>query len=174
MAFNHEMFAEAANSWDLERLYKALAEAKKQIVPHARKGLTEREKLFLRGLLCGYSPAEIAGKVVQSPKGVEVYVCKTLYQYLRKMSDVPNEKVGHWRNFNNLLEEAGYKTNSTDQSKSSHYLPQELSVKIGNICFDSNTGTIDINIRVSLPSFLEGQKTEDIDSDARPSTHQSN
>jgi hypothetical protein len=40
MALSNEMFAEAANSWDLERLYKALAEAKKQIVPHARKGLT--------------------------------------------------------------------------------------------------------------------------------------
>ena len=156
------MFAEAANSWDLERLYKALAEAKKQIVPHARKGLTEREKLFLRGLLCGYSPAEIAGKVVQSPKGVEVYVCKTLYQYLRKMSDVPNEKVGHWRNFNNLLEEAGYKTNSTEKAKSSNSQSEPL-VKIVNIGFDSNTGTIDINIRVSLPSVSEGKRTEDID-----------
>jgi hypothetical protein len=163
MALNDEMFAEAANYWDLERRYKALAEAKKQIVPHARRGLTEREKLFLRGLLCGYSPAEIARKLVQSRKGVEVYMSKTLYQYLRKMSDVPNEKVGHWRNINNLLEEAGYKINWTEKAKSKNYFPQELSVKIGNICFDSNTGTIDINIRVSIPSVLEGKITEDVD-----------
>ena len=167
MAFNDEMFAEAANSWDLERLYKALAEAKKQIVPHARKGLTEREKLFLRGLLCGYSPTKMAHKVVQSPKGVEVYVCKTLYQYLRKMPDVPNEKVGHWRNINNLLEEAGYKTNSSQREKDSHYSQVEPTVKIVNMGFDHNTGTIDINIRVSLPSFSEGKRKEDIDPDDR-------
>ena len=77
---NDEMFAEAANNWDLERLYRDLAEAKQKFAPRARKGLTEREKLYLRGLLCGYSPAEMARKLLQSPKGVEVYVCKTLYQ----------------------------------------------------------------------------------------------
>lgn len=163
MTSSDQMFAEAANYWDLERLYKALAEAKKQISPHARKGLTEREKLFLRGLLCGYSPAEIAGKLVQSRKGVEVYMSKTLYQYLRTMSDVPNEKVGHWRNINNLLEEAGYKINSQEKAQSKNHFPQELCVKIGNICFDSNTGTIDINIRVSLPSVAEGKRMEDLD-----------
>ena len=170
MALSDEMFAEAANYWDLERLYKALTEAKKQIVPRARKGLTEREKLFLRGLLCGYSPTEIARKLVQSPKGVEVYVCKTLYQYLRKMSDVPNEKVGHWRNFNNLLEEAGYKTNSSQREKDTHYSQVEPLVKIVNIGIVQNNQdivTIDINIRLSLPSFSEGKRTEDIDPDDR-------
>jgi DNA-binding NarL/FixJ family response regulator len=81
---NDEMFAEAANNWDLERLYQDLAEAKRKVSPSARKGLTEREKLYLRGLLCGYSPAEMARKLIQSPKGVEVYMCKTLYQYFKK------------------------------------------------------------------------------------------
>ena len=76
---NDEMFSEAANNWDLERLYRDLAEAKHKCAPRARKGLTEREKLYLRGLLCGYSPAEMARKLLQSPKGLEVYVCKTLY-----------------------------------------------------------------------------------------------
>jgi len=171
MTSNDDIFADAANNWDLERLYKAMAEAKWQVSPRARKGLTEREKLFLRGLLCGYSPAEIANQVHQTRKGVEVYVSKTLYQYFKKIKDVPNETVGNWRNIPNWLEEEGYKTKSPVQSHSRNYLPQELSVKIGNICFDSNTGTIDINIRVSLPSFSEGQKTEDIDSGDRPYTN---
>jgi DNA-binding NarL/FixJ family response regulator len=74
MTSSDEMFAEAANNWDLERLYKAMAEAKWQVSPRARKGLTEREKLFLRGLLCGHSPAEIASQLHQSRKGVEVYI----------------------------------------------------------------------------------------------------
>ncbi len=171
MAYNNdEMFAEAANNWDLERLYQALAEAKKQVVPHARKGLTEREKLFLRGVLCGYSPAEMARKLVQSPKGVEVYMCKTLYQYLTKMPDISTEKVGHWRNINNLLAEAGYKAKSSKQEKDSHYSQVEPIVKIVNMGFDHNTGTIDINIRISVPSSLEGKKTEneDIDKGDRP------
>ncbi|MCC3408468.1 MAG: DNA-binding response regulator [Microcoleus sp. PH2017_10_PVI_O_A] len=151
-----------------------MAEAKWQVSPRARKGLTEREKLFLRGLLCGYSPAEIADQVHQSRKGVEVYVSKTLYQYFKKIKAVPNETVGNWRNIPNWLEEEGYKTKSSVQSQSTNYLPNELLVKIGNICFDTNTGTIDINIRVSLPSFSECQRTENIDSDDRPSTPQSN
>ncbi|MCC3442409.1 MAG: DNA-binding response regulator [Microcoleus sp. PH2017_29_MFU_D_A] len=171
MTSNDDIFADAANNWDLERLYKAMAEAKWQVSPRARKGLTEREKLFLRGLLCGYSPAEIANQVHQSRKGVEVYVSKTLYQYFKKIKDVPNETVGNWRNIPNWLEEEGYKTKSSVQSDSRNYWPNELLVKIGNICFDTNTGTIDINIRVSLPSFSEYQRTEDIDSDDRPYTN---
>ena len=72
-----------------------------------------------------------------------------------------------WRNINNLLEEAGYKTQSSVESKSNSSLPTELSVKIANICFDYNTGTIDINIRVSLPSASESPETEDRSDDDR-------
>ncbi|GET38496.1 helix-turn-helix transcriptional regulator [Microseira wollei] len=165
---NDEMFAEAAHNWDLERLYQDLAEAKRQVSPRARKGLTEREKLYLRGLLCGYSPAEMARKLIQSPKGVEVYVCKTLYQYFKRMVDIPNEtKVSNWRNINNSLEEAGYKTKSSTKSKSNNSLQIEPLVKIVNIGVVQNnqdTVTIDINIRVSLPSASENQGTEDLDS----------
>ncbi|MFB2981169.1 helix-turn-helix transcriptional regulator [Microseira sp. BLCC-F43] len=164
---NDEMFAEAANHWDLERLYADLAEAKRQVSPRARKGLTEREKLYLRGLLCGYSPAEMARKLIQSPKGVEVYVCKTLYQYFKNMADVPNEKVGNWRNINNWLDEAGYKTKNKPsvESKLANSLPIDALVKIVDMGFDNqNTLTIDIKIRVSLPSASEAQGTEDLDS----------
>lgn len=172
MASKQEMFASAANNWDLERLYKALAEAKRQFAPRSRKGLTHTEKLYLRGLLCGYSPAEIARKLVQSPKGVEVYVCKTLYQYFKNLADVPNEKVGNWRNINNWLEEAGYKTQSSVESKLSNSLPSEPLVKIVNIGFvqnNQNIVTIDINIRVELPSPSETPKTEDLEpSDRTP------
>ena len=164
MASNDEIFAEAAKQWDLERLYQALAEAKRQMSPRARKGLTEREKLYLRGLLCGYSPAEMARKIFQSPKGVEVYVSKTLYQYFKKLENIPNEKVGNWRNIYNRLDEAGYKTNSDSESQSSNYLPLEPLVNILNIRVDqNNTVTIDINIRVALPSHSDSQKTDDED-----------
>jgi len=160
------MFSEAANNWDLERLYRDLAEAKQKCAPRARKGLTEREKLYLRGLLCGCSPAEIARKLFQSPKGVEVYVCKTLYQYFKRMPDVPNEKVGNWRNINNFLEGAGYKsqTKSSVKSKLNTSLPIDALIKIVDMGFENqNTLTIDINIRLAFPSDAESQSSEDME-----------
>ncbi|MBD3563405.1 helix-turn-helix domain-containing protein, partial [Planktothrix sp. FACHB-1355] len=68
MPSNNEQFTEAANHWDLETLYTDLASAK-------GKRLTSVEKLHLRGLLCGYSPAEIAQILHKSIKGVESEVC---------------------------------------------------------------------------------------------------
>ena len=147
----------------LRKAVQAFAEAKRQISPRSRKGLTETEKLYLRGLLSGCSPAEIARQLFQSSKSAEVYLCKTLYQYVKKLADVPNEPVGNWRNICDRLQEAGYKTQSAPEFKINNSVPTEALVKIVNIGFDSNTGTIDINIRVSIPSTSETAKTEDVD-----------
>lgn len=81
MKSRDEIFGEAANYWKLDQIYAALAEVKRHISPQGRKNLTEREKLYLRGILCGCRPAEIARKIGQSSKGGEVYVSRTLYQY---------------------------------------------------------------------------------------------
>ncbi len=170
MAPNKELFAEAANNWDLEKLYKALAEAKRKMAPRSRRGLTETEKLYLRGLLCDYSPAEIARQLHQSTKGVEVYVSKTLYQYLKNLADVPNEKMGSWRDIHDLLENAGYKNKKSFASKFSNSLPLDALVKIVDMGFDNqNTLTIDINIRLSFPSDSESPGTEDRNSSDRTS-----
>ncbi|WP_332959431.1 hypothetical protein [Microcoleus sp. AR_TQ3_B6] len=59
---SEDLFAEAATNWALQKLYKDLAVAKREFAPHMRRGLTEAEKTHLRGLLCGYSPAEMAEK----------------------------------------------------------------------------------------------------------------
>ncbi len=58
----NELFSQVAKYWDLETLYKDLASAK-------GKHLTPVEKLHLRGLLCGYSPSEIAETTGQNFKG---------------------------------------------------------------------------------------------------------
>ncbi len=163
MPYNKEdIFAEASQHWDLQRLYKALGEAKRQMSPRARKGLTDTEKLYLRGLLCGYSPAEMARKLFQSPKGVEVYVSKTLYQYFKNLADVPNERMGNWRNIISGLEDAGYKTESSSESKSSKSRSLEPLVNIVNIGLENNnTITIDIKVRLELPSPSEPKNTEE-------------
>ncbi|MEM6401290.1 MAG: NB-ARC domain-containing protein [Cyanobacteria bacterium P01_D01_bin.116] len=102
-----EEFIEAKNNWDLEKLYIDLASAK-------GKGLTPVEKKFLRGLLCGFSPAEIASKVykTRSSSTVRVYLSNGLYKYIEEMLSKQASdsiKVKNWSRVTQLLEKAGYK-----------------------------------------------------------------
>ncbi len=164
MASKEDLFAEAAKNWDLERLYQAFAEAKRQISPRSRRGLTETEKLYLRGLLSGCSPAEIARQLFQTSKSAEVYLCKTLYQYFKKIADLPNEPVGNWRNICDRLQEAGYQTQSSPEFKINNSVPTEALIKIVNIGWlEQSTISMDINIQLTFPSTSETPKTEDLD-----------
>lgn len=102
-----EEFIEARNHWELEKLYIDLASAK-------GKALTPVEKKFLRGLLCGLSPAEIASTVYKSGSSntVRVYLSNGLYKYIEDM--LSNQtgysvKVKNWSRVTRLLEKAGYK-----------------------------------------------------------------
>ncbi len=91
MAHTDEAFTDAEKSWDLKRLYTDLGQAK-------GKSLTSKEKLHLRGLLCGYSPAEIAKKRHKSPDGLKVNLSNTLYQYVKTLVNRDNKKVENWTN----------------------------------------------------------------------------
>lgn len=114
-----DQFTDAEFNWNLIRLYKALSAAKGQ-------HLTPVEKLHLRGLLCGYSPAEIATKLDKNIKGVEVDLSKTIYQYVKKSVNKESEEVNNWRNISEWLEQAGYKISSSFPSQQS-YPPQHSS-----------------------------------------------
>jgi hypothetical protein len=103
-----KLFAEAENSWDLERLYTDLGKAK-------GKFLTAKEKLYLRGLLCGYGPAEMAKKCHKSANGLKVHLSKTLYQYVKVLVNKENDKLENWTNIREWLEEIGYKRSSLDE-----------------------------------------------------------
>ncbi len=102
-----EDFIEAKNNWELEKLYVDLASAK-------GKALTPVEKKFLRGLLCGFSPAEIANAVYKSRSSstVRVYLSNGLYKYIEDMlsnQEGSSIKVKSWSRVTQLLEKAGYK-----------------------------------------------------------------
>ncbi len=141
-----ELFAQAENQWDLENLYTDLASTK-------GKNLTPIEKLHLRGLLCGYSPADIAEKRKKSARGLEVDLCKTLYQYIKTLVDRDNEKVENWRNICQWLEEAGYKCQqAATQSQLSNPIPVDATVHISNINFEGDK--IEIGILLQLPNPL--------------------
>lgn len=127
----NEEFTEVAHHWDLKTLYDDLASAK-------GKRLTPVEKLHLRGLLCGYSPAEIAERLHKSVKGVESEMCTTLYTYVKNLVGKCNEKVENWRNITEWIEEAGYKTQLSPQHQVSDPLPVDTWVKIGSISIEKD------------------------------------
>ncbi|HBK22606.1 MAG TPA: helix-turn-helix domain containing protein [Planktothrix sp. UBA10369] len=145
----NEQFTQAANHWDLETLYIDLASTK-------GKRLTPVEKLHLRGLLSGYSPAEIADKLHKSVKGVESEMCTTLYPHIKSLVGKSNEKVENWRNITEWLEEAGYKTQLLAESQVSDSLPVDTWVKIGSISIEKDKimiiGVYIRNIAETLPS----------------------
>ncbi|XZN99039.1 MAG: helix-turn-helix transcriptional regulator [Microcoleus sp.] len=145
----NEQFTQAANHWDLETLYIDLASTK-------GKRLTPVEKLHLRGLLSGYSPAEIADKLHKSVKGVESEMCTTLYPHIKSLVGKSNEKVENWRNITEWLEEAGYKTQLSAESQVSDSLPVDTWVKIGSISIEKDKimiiGVYIRNIAETLPS----------------------
>jgi len=120
-------FTRAQTDWDLDRLYQDLAKTK-------GKPLSPMEKLHLRGLLCGYSPNQIAKILRKNPKGVHVDLAKTLYPYLEGV--VHKVGVENWRNVREWLEKIGYR-----KIKDSSQLGQSLNT----VSQPLNTGTI-VNI----------------------------
>ena len=145
MASTEERFVQATNYWDLETLYTDIASAK-------GKRLTPVEKLHLRGLLCGYSPAEIAERLNKNVKGVEVDLSNTLYKYVKSLVDKSDEKVENWRNITEWLEEAGYKSQPSIESEIGDGVSVKLLVQEANITLEKNQLIIDLNIRIVAPS----------------------
>jgi DNA-binding CsgD family transcriptional regulator len=115
-----ENFSQADQLWDLERLYVDLAAAKREFAPHKKRGLTEVETERLRGLLCGYSPAEIATVLHISPGGLLVSLGE-LYRYLEVLTQREPHTLKNWRDVVDWLEVVGYRkvSASTDKGETS-------------------------------------------------------
>lgn len=109
MARTEEEFIEAARNWDLERLYADLEVAKREWGVNKRWGLTTVEKQYLQGLLCGYSPDEIAEKLDKDVRLVRVQLSNNLYRYVEKLLDRPPNSLENWRDIVIWLAEAGYR-----------------------------------------------------------------
>ena len=132
-------FTAAQVDWDLDRLYQDLANTK-------GKSLSPMEKLHLRGLLCGYSPNQIAKVLRKSPKGVHVDLAKTLYPYMATLAGQEEEGIGNWRNFRLLAEKMGYKKTQSSQVGQSSNTGQSAQSSNNTILNQPlNTGTI-VNI----------------------------
>ncbi len=117
-------FSEAEKNWNLEKLYEDLKAAKQRCASARTKILTETEKCYLRGLLCGRSD-----KVIANERGVVVgtvndALSKTLYCYIEELLDY-KKKIRHWSDVPDFLEKAGYKIQVSEQFQPSHPLPDK-------------------------------------------------
>lgn len=151
MASSNEPFMQAANNWDLETLYSDLSSVK-------GKRLTPVEKRHLRGLLCGFSPAEIAEKLGKNGKGVETDLCATVYRYVKSLLDKSDEKLENWRNISEWLDDAGYK-NQSIKVPGLDLSPDKTIVNVTNINIDKNQ--LVIGIKVCIPTSENPDSLED-------------
>lgn len=123
-----EPFTLAANDWDLEKLYKDLADAKREVASHKQRGLTEVEKRHLRGLLCGFSPDEIGTKLQKVEGGARTDISKTVYMYVKQLTHgkVEGIKITKYRCID-WLEQAGYKTRSSNSVENKPVIAPSIS-----------------------------------------------
>ncbi|WP_413162920.1 helix-turn-helix transcriptional regulator [Capilliphycus salinus ALCB114379] len=148
MTSPHKQFKEAAQHWDLETLYTDLASAK-------GKRLTPVEKLHLRGLLCGYSPTEIAEKLGKNPKGVETDLCATLYRYVKSLLDKCDERIENWRNISEWLDVAGYKCQSISEVPLESLLPEKSIVNVNNIHIENHQLVVVFSLKIPTSKGAE-------------------
>ncbi|MBN3963075.1 helix-turn-helix domain-containing protein [Nostoc sp. NMS8] len=152
MASSNEPFMQAENHWDLETLYSDFSSVK-------NKRLTPVEKRHLRGLLCGFSPAEIAEKLGRNGKGVETTdLCATVYRYVKSLLDKSDEKLENWRNISEWLDDAGYK-NQSIKVPSLDLSPDKAVVNVTNINIENNQ--IVFLISMKIPTFQDLDSLED-------------
>lgn len=96
-----EMFSKAGEHWNLDRLYRDLAAANQP------QRLTPGEKEYLRALLLGLGPSEIATILHRSANGVGVALSH-LYQLVNQLLGLPPRTV-RAINVQRFLEQAGYR-----------------------------------------------------------------
>lgn len=114
MKFEDQLFQEAELSWNLEKLYAKLTQAKQLNTVKTAK-LTQTEKAILRGLLCNSSPQEIATNLHWSLNSLRVELTRGLYRYIETLTNHELNTIKNWRNIVKWLEETGYKTNKARQ-----------------------------------------------------------
>ncbi len=111
-----EPFPQAAEQWNLATLYSDLGQVKQQclggLTPHSTLTQTEQERL--RGLLCGFSPAEIAAVQVVSEGTVKVSLSNTLYRYVEALTGRSPNSLESWRDVATWLKEAGYRVSKVE------------------------------------------------------------
>ncbi|NEQ16530.1 MAG: hypothetical protein F6K44_23215 [Moorea sp. SIO3E2] len=103
-----ELFLEAVKLWDLDKLYIDIGEQKQRETQN-KSTLTSVEKVYLRGLLCGYSPKKIAETLHRSSNSIAVALTRGLYRYVEALTNRELNSLTNWKDVSKWLEVAGYK-----------------------------------------------------------------
>jgi hypothetical protein len=125
-------FKEAELHWDLERLLNDLADVNK-------KPLTFTEQLTLRGLLCGYTPAELAKMRTKNKEGQRTNVSRGVGSYVKKLMKAKGCEVPKRMNsveMLNMLKKVGYNkavTDSTDEKEKALTINVEGPVRVTRV-----------------------------------------
>jgi hypothetical protein len=96
------LFPEAAQTWDLDRLYADLEAV-------SVKPLKPFEKACLRGLLCRYRPGQLAFKLAWTSGAIRVELNKGLYRYIEDLTEQPPNTL-RWEKISEWLETKGYRS----------------------------------------------------------------
>lgn len=115
-------YSDASKRWRLGELYQDMASAK-------GRGLAPVEKKHLCGLLCGYSPGEIAEqRNHMKAEHVSGALCKGLYRYTEQLIFQQTQEIAQvkrWSDVSRLLEQAGYRENPSVGNLSSQLRPRQ-------------------------------------------------
>ncbi|MBE9166113.1 HlyD family efflux transporter periplasmic adaptor subunit [Pleurocapsales cyanobacterium LEGE 06147] len=112
-----KLFWKAADNWDLKRLYEKIESTKQH--QSGEKQLTSLEKTVLRGLLCDYSPEQIANNLTGESYGLIVNLTWRLHKCIQTITNRKPQNIESYRDIPNWLEAAGYKKRNKKQSTSS-------------------------------------------------------
>ncbi len=150
-------FTQAEKDWDLVSLCQDLASAKQQIFGKPKQ-LTPLEINCLRGLLCGYSPSEIAAVINREIRGLRVDLSRGLYRYVEVLTNRPSNTLKDWREVTDWLAKANYKT-----SYSHVYLQNHDSlIKIVDVSLEGSVNCCAIDLKVrnvgNQVAFLKNAK----------------
>lgn len=107
------MFSEAETHWELLRLYVDINLAKQN--QNNQQPLTPLETTCLRGLLCGYSPEQIASHLTGESYGLIINLIWKLHRCIQTMTGRKPKEVESYRDIPQWLEAAGYKTCQSSQ-----------------------------------------------------------
>ena len=127
-----KLFIEAEQIWNLPAIYEEIESTKQKLF--GEKQLTSLQKTILRGLLCNYSPQEIATRLPGSVEELVVNLSWTLHRCVQTATGMKAKAVENYQDIPDWLEKAGYQiqTASRDlveqKSNKADYSPKKEKI----------------------------------------------
>ncbi|MGV2828118.1 HlyD family efflux transporter periplasmic adaptor subunit [Myxosarcina sp. GI1(2024)] len=115
-----QLFAQAEQNWNLPVIYEQIAAAKHKLF--GEKQLTPLQKTILRGLLCNYSPKQIATCLPSEMHQSLVNITWNLHKCVQELVGIESKTVESYRDIPYWLETAGFKTQVKSDSSSESQL----------------------------------------------------